>query len=176
MSTLEILSLVDGEAKEKGLRAGDILISYDFNIIDSSSALSKIMEKYAGQTHKMIFVRENQVIESDIKAGSLGIKVVISDLMLDIEGINRRKKIESDDLLITSIKVSTTHIIPGYSIVDNIDVISAEVVEGMGVVFDWVSDWADMLGGRSQHTESILPESVTSPAVAAPSTEDDLAL
>lgn len=51
---------------------------------------------------------------------------------------------------------TTTPMLPGHTITQVVDVVSAEVAYGMNVLKDWLAGLTDVVGGRSGATQSVL--------------------
>lgn len=133
-----------GAASCAGLQINDYLDAYNGIPLNSSGVLSNVMKTYFGQTHIMSFIRGYEVFEVELIAGSLGVLVEPSNIDENLVRRNNR------------MKISTTPFIPGFRVVQSIDVVTAECVYGMNIFKDLLAGLTDVFGGRSNTTQKIL--------------------
>lgn len=73
MYGLQVNSIRDGAALERGMREGDVIFMFSDRKISSNNNLEQAIKELKGQEVKVSVVRNNAVHNLYIKAGSLGI-------------------------------------------------------------------------------------------------------
>lgn len=153
MERLQVTELSDGQAKSAGIMIGDWLDEYNGIKLTSSEALSAAMRKSSG-SHMMKVIRNLQRIEIPIIAGALGISVEVGEVV-DIDDQKAMLQVMYEQAA-KDIKLSTIPEIPGTSVSEVLEIVTAECVFGMGVFKDFFTGMSDFFGGRSQTTQEIL--------------------
>ncbi len=154
-----------GQAAKVGIRKHDVLFKYNGAVLNSVEDL--INPRAVMADNELTVIRGRELLTIMVVAGSLGVSLVpypIPDV--NIEGVGEvlarfRNEDESKtdaekaaqeaerQARIAKIQVTTTPRLEGYRVTQTLDIITAEYVGGVNVLRDILTNWTDVLGGRS---------------------------
>lgn len=152
MQRLAVIKVNEGSQGEKyGLKKGHVLLKYNEVELVSDSALTLAASMASGSTFKLLYADKKGIHELNIPLGRLGIDVL--EFNFDPEN-HFKEEIKNES--IEKVVVTTTHSIEGYRIEKYCDIVSAEVVLGVGLFNEMFASFTDTFGGRSGKYQSQL--------------------
>lgn len=152
-----------GQAFRAGIQVGDILVSYNDILLETTEILTYRASKSTNDANKIELIRRYDFRTIITGKGDLGISVIVrqlSDKDLVIAGkhdVVEQRKQELVDRA-KSIIITTAPSVDGFRVIETIEIISAECVYGMTIFKDIFADLTDAFGGRSKTYQKALKE------------------
>lgn len=147
----------DGTAMEAGLRSGDCLVAYQTIRIRSNDDLGQAIAKHLDDQHVVLTIfRDNNLMSFSAKPGRLGMSTTEAKDAVIAKILDEQLASFHVYAAAKNVSLSTTSSIAGYSVVQSIDIVSAECAFGMNLFKDFFAGARDFFGGRSQATQDVL--------------------
>lgn len=154
-----------GQAAKLGMRQHDVLLKYNGQILMSVEDL--ITPGVTKVENELVLIRGREVVTVKVAQGSLGVSLVpypipdvsiagvgevMSSMRAEIDAQSGKQKQAQDEVRnarIAAIQVTTAPSLEGYKVTRTVDIITAEYVGGVNILRDVLTNWTDVLGGRS---------------------------
>lgn len=150
-----------GAAQAAGLVPGDIIIAYNgFETPTDAALLSAIAASRDAGADKVTLslVRENKRIVIDAPVGPLGVTISAVEFEAPEDKPEDRELSFADREAIKRVIVTTAPSIEGRSVVETLDVVSAECVMGINAFRDVLASVRNIVGGRSGTMQKAMRE------------------
>lgn len=146
------------EAHKKAVLKGDFITAVDGQNIATVDALIDYMASNAGKVVKLELLRDALILEKDVNAGALGLKLnpINVDFAYERAMSYAQKKLEYAQY--EGIIVSTAPLIEGRPVVETLSIVSGECVFGLHLFKDLFASIRDITGGRSRGFQEALRE------------------
>lgn len=163
----------DGQALKAGLRRLDVIYKYNDTVLLNTNGLIAATQARKVQ-NKLTVIRCRDVLEIAVPSGSLGVSILpypLSDIRIEGVGEVLKRFEEQDEQqiiaqvkaeeearlnVLSRIQLTTTPSLEGYRVTETVAIITAEHVEGINILVDFLSEIRDAAGGRSQTLQSAL--------------------